>query len=487
MQKHRWLIRIMIFLFIMLPAGIAFTAYHHGGDTDSGIFLDVYPDKEGTKLDHCALCHSGGEYEKKPGKWVSLGSCQWCHYVYGYDESGDINETLNGYGMDYWNAGKDANAFGAIAGLDSDGDGYSNADEIVALRYPGDADDDPSKVPAASRVYTLEELENLPQHEQFLLMNTHKSGDFYAKYAGVPVEELLQDAGIQTSATGIIVHAPDGWSQYHPLEPDPDPLFYHVYGVYPGAVYYYDEEADEDITDYGWCNYSAPSCAGREYGDAILTPGRNRMLLALKRNGDYLTPGKLNEDNKLDGEGPYRIVPPQKIPGPPDQSVKSDIQDVLWPFDDNADHNAGFASRSATSIKVEPLPEGTTDIDPMEAGWDFIDEKKIIIYGAIDPVPTIKSKMIDLTAMMKALDNGVFKRPVMKIFLVLKCYFINQLIHMERYDFALNRLQNGFMNKTDGCIDGDSPDRNDWITDCDAQRQTYWAANEVSVLLTTIE
>jgi hypothetical protein len=48
------------------------------------------------------------------------------------------------------------------------------------------------------------------------------------------------------------------------------------------------------------------------------------------------------------------------------------------------DHNAGACSKSATIIKVEPLPPGTTDIDVLEAGWSYVDNDKVIIYGAID-------------------------------------------------------------------------------------------------------
>lgn len=38
--------------------------------------------------------------------------------------------------------------------------------------------------------------------------------------------------------------------------------------------------------------------------------------LAYKRDGAYLDAGVLNSENKLDGEGPFRIVVPQKYPGP---------------------------------------------------------------------------------------------------------------------------------------------------------------------------
>lgn len=382
-MKMKILLVGTVFL-IALWISPVFGAYHHEGEEDSANFLEVYPEKAGTKLDHCALCHSGGQYEKKPDVWVSLGSCQWCHYSYGYEGTGNIVDTMNPYGLDYYVNGRDAEAVETIDSEDSDEDGYTNAVEIAANRFPGDANDDPSKVVASFRVYTKAQLEAMPAHSQFMLMNASRQPDDYVEYTGVPLEGLLQDAGILESATSIKVYAPDGWSNYHPLEEDPEEAeFYHVNGVYPEAVYYYDEEADiAKNPEDGWCDYNAPSAQGRDPGDPI--EGDLKMILAYKRDGVYLEPGVLDEDNKLDGEGPYRVVPPQKNPGPPDQSSSAVNQDVVWPFDEDADHNKGAASRSATIIKVEPLPEGTTDIDILEAGWSYVDKEKIIIYGAID-------------------------------------------------------------------------------------------------------
>ena len=379
---------------VMLMVSVVLSAYHHEGEEDSPNFMAQYPSKAGSKLDHCATCHTGGQYEKKPGKWVSLGSCQWCHYSYGYDGSGNIVDTLNPYGMAYLTNGRNQEALAAIEGLDSDGDGYTNAVEIAATRYPGNAQDDPTKVPAPSRVYTRAQLEAMAQHTQFMLMNTSRSGDFYAQYTGVPVEDLLKDAGMLDSATGITVFAPDGWSNFHPLELDSAPELYHVKGTYPESYFYYDQEADTavNVVD-GWCDYSAPSCTGRSHLDIIANPNGLKMLLAYKREGQNLEPGVLGNDNKLNGEGPLRLVPPQKAPSAPDQSSKAANQDVVWPYNYDWDHNAGAASRTATIIRVEPLPEGTTDIDILEAGWKYVDEEKIVIYGAIEksPVPDIKA------------------------------------------------------------------------------------------------
>jgi len=389
MKRWRWVLCGGVFAFLCLTTWVAFAAYHHMGEADSPNVVSVYPDMKGTKLDNCALCHSGGQVVSGT-KTVTYGSCQWCHYKYGLDASGDIDATLNQYGKDYRDYGRNEAALTAIEELDSDGDGYTNIVEIVANTYPGDNNDDPSKIPAPAVVYTRPQLEAMQQHKQFLHMNVTKSsgGDSYVQYSGVTMEELLRRAGIVSTATGIRVYAPDGFSYTHPLmppaNPDPKNVQYYVIGSYPSGTYYYSTEADMKLNpSYGWCDYSAPSCPGRKDGDPIIVEGGLRLLLGIMRDGVYLTPGVLNPDNKLDGEGPFRVIPPQVKPGPPDQASTSKIQNVIWPFDPNADHNAGAATRSTTIIKVDPLPLGTTDINTLEAGWSYIDQAKLVIYGAV--------------------------------------------------------------------------------------------------------
>jgi len=479
----------LVFAFILaaMDANGAWGAYHHGGDTDSDVFAGVYTATRETKLDSCALCHSGGAYEKSPGNRVSLGSCQWCHHEYGYDATGDIDATLNPYGRDYKNHGRNAAALLAIEDLDSDGDTFGNRDEITAVRFPGNADDDPTKVPAPYRVYTREELEAMPQHNQFLLMNTSKSGDYYAEYGGVTVADMLDEAGILAQAQSIQVVAPDGWSQYHPLEPDGAPLFYHVYGCYPVATFYYSAEADADLADDGWCDYSAPSCDGRSHGDVIAVDNGLQLLLAIRRDGGYLTDGVLTADNKLDGEGPFRVVTPQNVPGPPDQSSKLPDPGYLWPYDNNADHNAGFATRSATIIRVDPLPAGTTDIDTAEAGWSFVDSKKIVVYGAIDPLPTITEKLNALYNDIKSMGRENFRGRLFKQVMLVKLCLVQRLIAWQKYRPATALLEKQLMKCTDGCVTGQTADRNDWLEDCQAQKRIYWAIHEILVLMDTLD
>jgi hypothetical protein len=247
-----------LLFFCCFPA-IAPAAYHHMGESDAPRFLKTYPDKAGTKLDNCVLCHRGGSYSPANGKKVELGSCQWCHYTFGYDGKGDIDTTLNRFGKDYRDNGRSESALRAIENRDSDGDSFSNIDEIVAVRYPGDPKDDQAKVVAPYRIYTREQLLAMPQHSQFLLLNTAKALDFYAEFSGVTMEYLLDRTGIAPAATKITVYSPDGYSQGHPLEIDSsaDPF---VRGTYPAATYYYNTAADRNNNPLGWCDYSSPSC-----------------------------------------------------------------------------------------------------------------------------------------------------------------------------------------------------------------------------------
>jgi hypothetical protein len=396
---------ILLITLVLIPGGVLFAAYHHMGERDSGKFLDAYPELAGTKLDHCALCHSGGSYENDRGRTITMGSCQWCHYSYGYDGSGDIADTMNQYGIDFKAYGRNVAAVMAIEDLDSDGDGYTNAEEITAGTYPGNANDHPGQTVAPHRVYTLAQLEEIGQHTQFMLMNASRSIDSYVEYTGTPVKDLLGDAGILPNATGIVAYAPDGWAQTHPLEYEATDEMYHVYGnmpgqsyQYPPASYYYSEEADVALNPaYGWCDYNDPSCVGRSNGDPINVDGGLKAILAYKREaeGVYLDPGFLDAENRIDGEGPFRMVVPQKSANPPDQSSRSTEQDVIWPYVYEWDHNAGACTKSTTIIKVEPLPEGTTDIDILEAGWTFVDQNKIIVYGAIDGTDSNGNGILD--------------------------------------------------------------------------------------------
>ena len=106
----RSLLTTLSVMFFVLA--IAMTPVAYAFSTFLADAVAKYPVIAGTDLDNCALCH------------VSAA-----------------NLALNPYGTDF-----KANTFNfdAIEGMDSDGDGFTNLVEIMALTFPGDASDFPS-------------------------------------------------------------------------------------------------------------------------------------------------------------------------------------------------------------------------------------------------------------------------------------------------------------------------------------------------------
>jgi hypothetical protein len=380
--KVLWTLALGV-LWIGIVATPALAAYSsHQNDQDINDFLAVYPFTRSSKLNDCSLCHPGGKITQN-GKTSTYGSCDYCHITYGIQPPyGQI--PLNAYGTDYKSGGRSQLALHAIEAVDSDGDGYNNLDEIHALTFPGDKNDLPGLLPATMVVLTQKDIQKLPRHKQFLLYNAQKSQDFYATYEGTTIADLLEKVNVQPGATQITVFAPDGFSKTFPIEaPDPQipPNFqYDVLGPYPQGIYY----AGLDFVEY-------PKRPVYHTGSTI--PGDLYMILAYKRDGALLTPGILEPDPNtpgrlvLNGEGPFRLVNPQKGAGAPDRpsTATSPVGDG-FDYDSKKDHNAGSSVRSVTAIRVEPLPPGTTDFAWAEGGWNLVDQKKIVIYGAIDPV-----------------------------------------------------------------------------------------------------
>lgn len=383
MKKWSFFVALCFLLGLSTPA---FGAYHHMGDMDTPVFHEAYPDKIGTRIDDCALCHTGGVVETRRGP-SEMGNCQWCHHItdYGRDMS-RMRETLNPYGEDYRNAGRfRVSGFRDIEGIDSDGDGYTNIEEINALTFPGDPNDNPSMVPAPYIIYSLEDIEAMPFHAQFLLMNTSRGGtdgvDYYGEYAGVKMKELLEITGIRGDSDTIAVFSADGWLQNFDFEPGgPN---YWINEPYPEATFWYNSIAD--AKNDGWVDYSSIHCQGRSHGDPIVVEGGLWTILAYRFDGAYLEPGYLTDENRLGGSGPFRIVPPQKNPGYPDRHVtRPDHEEEPWPYDYEeifTDHNAGHSPRTVVAIRIGPLPEGTTDFNWNEGGWRYVDNNQIVVYG----------------------------------------------------------------------------------------------------------
>ena len=89
-------------------------------------FVARYPETAGSPLNACTLCH-----------------------VLEREDDGEVEYEENRFADDWDDAGRD---FAAIEGRDSDGDGFSNIEEIRALTLPGDPGHNPSTVVTTTAV-----------------------------------------------------------------------------------------------------------------------------------------------------------------------------------------------------------------------------------------------------------------------------------------------------------------------------------------------
>ena len=344
----------------------------HENDVDSNNLCSVYPAVIGTRLDDCHTCHAA---EIKDGVVVS-NACDNCHRLM-LDETGHtFMETLNPFGLDYHNAGRDKEALRSIKDKDSDGDGFKNDEEILALRYPGSKLSQPGQAVATLRIVSLDELKAMPSHSQFMLSNaTKQQFDDYVTYKGVKIDDMLVALGIDLSgSTGITVIAPDGFMKSFPIE-DADKLF-------PQPLFYSGLDVSTLGADCGFVVYPEEMPQGLSDGASI--PGEHRFMLAYERDGMPMESSYLDvASGKIRGEGPLRIIVPQSEPGKPDRGLKYSPTncDDGYDFNEGADHNAGKMVRGVIAIRIDPMPAGVEEFDYMNGGWAYIDANQLIIYG----------------------------------------------------------------------------------------------------------
>ena len=139
-----------------------------------------------------------------------------------------------------------------------------------------------------------------------------------------------------------------------------------------------------------------------------------------------------------------------------------------------------------TMIKVTTSSR-TTDINTMEAGWPYVDEQKIVIYGSIDTnlVDKLKSSLDSLIDLIESQKNSAFKVKSSKIALVNKVEAIKKQVAHRAYSSALNKLKEDVLKKTDGYLSG-AVDANDWVKDLLVQQQLCSEIQKIWVMLVLV-
>ncbi|MFH1279246.1 MAG: GEGP motif-containing diheme protein [Candidatus Eisenbacteria bacterium] len=357
----------------------------HSTDADIDNFVRNYQHTIGTRLDDCQTCHQGATvFDDRQGE-VRANPCDYCHYVIHPAEGwsglpGSFEETLNSYGVDYSAAGRSTSAIQAIDGMDSDGDGHTNAAEIEDLRYPGDEGSHPGLPLCAVLTVTLNEIRAMPAHSQFGLANTNKQQfDYYANYKGVRIVDLLTSVGVDlTGATSVDVLAPDGFARSFTVAQITDPFPSHRFFSGLGV-----ESLGDDCA---FVEYPA-DVHGYAYGDTIAN--EQWHIMAYERDGLALEASYLDPSSgRINGEGPFRnVIPPGATDDAlnrPDRGKGWDTSGCTmheWDYAFETDHNAGSMVKGAVILRIEPMPEGCEEFDIINGGWAMVDAEEILIYG----------------------------------------------------------------------------------------------------------
>lgn len=344
----------------------------HEVDVDADNLVAAYPSILGTRLDDCHTCHAGKTDDGKP----TGNACDTCHELLLHDSGHTGRDTLNAFGLAYLDAGRSREALRRIKDDDSDGDGFSNDEELLAGRYPGGEGSMPGQTMAPILMVTLEELKAMQPHSQLMLSNTTQQQlDEYVTYKGVKIKDLLEARNVDLAgATGITVIAPDGYVKTLPI------VF--VNRVFPQPLFYSGLDMKTLGSDCGVVRYPEDLPEGLSDGSPI--SGEHRLMIGYERNGVALEPCYLDvTEGRIRGEGPLRIVVPQERPGRPDRGSRfspTQCGDGL-DFREGADHNAGSMVRGVIAIRIDPVPAGVEEFDYRSGGWAYVDAGQLILYG----------------------------------------------------------------------------------------------------------
>jgi hypothetical protein len=120
-------------------------------------------------------------------------------------------------------------------------------------------------------------------------------------------------------------------------------------------------------------------------------------------------------------------------------------------------------------IFIQAIPGG--DIE--KAYGPYVLGFKIDYVRTVSLAAHIFHNLRDIMKEINNLDAVNFKNANQQKTLINKLHAVVRKVKQESYANALDKLQNDILQKTNGCTITGTPDKNDWITDCDGQGKVY--------------
>jgi K319-like protein/uncharacterized protein DUF1565 len=252
----------------------------------------------------------------------------------------------------------------------------------------------------------------------------------------------------------------------------------------------YDDEGDA-IT-YSWTMTVKPEGSSATLSD----PSSIEPTFIADKNGDYVI--ELIVSDNWDASIPDTVaisfsnIPPVAdagdnktivigdtvhLDGSNSSDVNLDPLNFTWSIVSKPDGSSTVIVDN-TSIQTSFLPDmageyvislvvndGLVDSDPDDITVMVLSKQDITTETLIETIDIINDPLI--------LPDEVLKNDNLRNTLTKKINAVLGLIDQGLYADALDKLQNDILGKTNGCAEIGSPDKNDWIKDCEAQEQVY--------------
>jgi len=167
--------------------------------------------------------------------------------------------------------------------------------------------------------------------------------------------------------------------------------------------------------------------------------------------------------------------------------------------DDNGDSLSYLwslvSAPAGSSASIDPNDTEMTSFVPDVSGTYVIN--LVVSDGIVESAPsmatitatTAEGELVDKLEqaidVVNGLNASLFKNKNLKKNMAKHIGQALQSIDKGEYDDALSKIET-VLRKTDGCANGNKPDPNDWLIDCDAQQQVYWLLIDAIALIDEI-
>jgi len=167
-----------------------------------------------------------------------------------------------------------------------------------------------------------------------------------------------------------------------------------------------------------------------------------------------------------------------------DGSDSSDANEDMLNYKWNLQAPEGSGAILSGDLEVDPSfntdISGTYEISLTVNDGLLDSDPDNIIVTAITGEDAVELGLREIITIVNDLDPAVFRNKKNAKALTKKVNAILKKVDAGKYNKALKKLEKDILKKTDGCFTG-SPDKNDWIINCDAQAMLY------PVVMSTIE